>query len=224
MIEKLRAWARTHTEEGRYSPVGQIFHWVMAALILFQLGWGFYTSMIGVGGDKIVAYQVHSAAGLPVLILAILRFAWRSIIPGPENDADNLPIGQELLANLLIVLFYISFFALPLSGWVMWSSLANPGPLYLGGFLPWPELPLGNLPLTVRLQILDVAEDVHQVLVWTLVFIVPLHVGAALKHHFWDRHDVLSGMLPEIPDSEDSLGGHQHKPRPQLSQAETSGG
>ena len=33
-----------------------------------------------------------------------------------------------------------------------------------------------------------------------LALLVPLHVGAALKHHFWDRHDVLEGMLPEIPD------------------------
>jgi cytochrome b561 len=224
MIEELRAWARTHTEEGRYSPVGQIFHWVMAVLVLFQLGWGFYTSMMGVGGDKILAYQVHSAAGLPVLVLAVLRIAWQSIIPGPVNDADNLPKAQEWLARFLIVLFYISFFALPLSGWVMWSSLANPGPLYLGGVVPWPELPLGNLPLMVRLEILDAAEDIHQVLVWMLLVIVPLHVGAALKHHFWDRHDVLSGMLPEIPDSEDSLGGHQHRPRQLRPRTETSSG
>ena len=37
MIESLREWAREHTEQDRYSPVGIVFHWVMAALVLFQL-------------------------------------------------------------------------------------------------------------------------------------------------------------------------------------------
>ena len=35
MIERLRAWARKHTERGRYSPIGILFHWVMAPLIVF---------------------------------------------------------------------------------------------------------------------------------------------------------------------------------------------
>ena len=35
-----------------------------------------------------------------------------------------------------------------------------------------------------------------------LLVLIPAHVGAALKHHFWDRHDVLQGMLPQIPDWE----------------------
>ncbi len=35
MIERLRAWGNRYTKRGRYSPVGIVFHWVMAALILF---------------------------------------------------------------------------------------------------------------------------------------------------------------------------------------------
>ena len=44
MIEKLFTqlleWAAGHHDQGRYSPVGILFHWVMAALVIFQLGWG----------------------------------------------------------------------------------------------------------------------------------------------------------------------------------------
>jgi cytochrome b561 len=212
MIETLRAWALVHAEQGRYTPVGIAFHWVMAFLVLFQLGWGFYTAMMGVGGDKLAAYQVHSAAGLPILLLAIGRAAWRALIPGPVNDADRQGV-QTVVAHAIHYLFYLCFFGLPLSGWAMWSAYAEPGPLRLGGVLPWPPLPLGELPLVTRWAILDFAEDVHNLLVWLLVIIVPLHVGAALKHHFWDRHDVLRGMLPEIPDEEDPLGEHRHRPR-----------
>lgn len=212
MIERLRAWARTHTDRDRYSPVGVAFHWVMAFIVLFQLGWGWYTGFVMPGGDKLHAYQVHSAAGLPILILAIGRLIWRLIIPGPENDADTQG-WQTQVAHLIHYLFYLCFFGLPLSGWAMWSSVAAPGPLYLAGFLPWPQMPIEELSVEWRWTILDLAEDVHHLLVWLLMVIVPLHVAAALKHHFWDRHDVLRGMLPEIPDEEHPRAGARNKPR-----------
>src|SRR3546814_2908575 len=82
----------------------------------------------------------------------------------------------------------------------MWSSIAAPGPLYLAGVLPWPRLPLEELPVMTRWVLMDAAEDVHHILVYLLLLAVPLHVVAALKHHFWDHHDVLRGMLPEIPE------------------------
>lgn len=216
MIERLRAWALTHTERDRYSPIGIAFHWIMAFLVLFQLGWGWYTTYQMPGGDKVYAYEVHSAAGLPILILAMLRVVWRLIIPGPVNDADR-PGWQAQAAYVTHYLFYLCFFGLPLSGWAMWSSVAEPGPLYLAGFLPWPQLPFDDLSLKMRWTILDLAEDVHLALIVLLVVLIPAHVGAALKHHFWDRHDVLRGMLPEVPDAEDPREEQTHRPRlPQL--------
>lgn len=223
MIDRLRAWARRHTERDRYSPIGVVFHWVMAFLVLFQLGWGWYTSFLPAGGDKLLAFEVHSAAGLPILILALLRLAWRVIIPGPVNDADRQG-WQTQMAYATHYVFYICFFGLPLSGWAMWSAVAEPGPLRLAGVFPWPQLPLHDLQLTTRWAIMDIAEDVHHILVWTLLILIPLHVGASLKHHFWNRHDVLRGMLPEIPDAEDPRPARQHKPRrPRFPEASDAG-
>ena len=202
MIERLRAWGNSYTERGRYSPVGIAFHWIMAALVLFQIVWGFWTSWMMPGGDKIAAYQIHSAAGLPVLLLAVGRIIWRMLITDPYNDADTQG-WRTKIAHVTAMLFYVTFFTLPLSGWVMWSSVASPGPLYLGGLLPWPQVPLQDVDMLTRYAILDVAEDVHTASIILLLLLIPAHVGAALKHHFWDRHDVLRGMLPEIPDWED---------------------
>jgi cytochrome b561 len=212
MIERLRAWARKHTDQDRYSPVGIAFHWVMAALVLFQLGWGYYTGYLYPGGDKLHAYEVHSAVGLPILILALMRLAWRIIIPGPTNDADTQ--GWQTQASYAVhYVFYVCFFGLPLSGWAMWSSVAEPGPLYLAGIVPWPQLPFDLLSFSSRWAILDWAEDVHHVLTVILLVVVPVHVGAALKHHFWDRHDVLRGMLPQVPDYEDLRAATPRRPR-----------
>ncbi|GLI98983.1 cytochrome b [Sphingobium sp. BS19] len=212
MIRALREWARRHTERSRYSPVGVAFHWIMAFLVLFQLGWGYYTSWIPAGGDKLYAYQVHSAVGLPILLLALARFAWRLLIPGPMNDADTQG-WQSQFAYAIHYVFYIAFFGLPLTGWAMWSATAEPGPLYLAGVVPWPQLPFDQLSLEQSWRIMQAAETIHFWLVITLLIVIPLHVGAALKHHFWDRHDVLRGMLPEIPDAEDPRAAPQHRPR-----------
>ena len=212
MLEKLRAWAERHSEQDRYTPVGIAFHWIMAALVLFQLGWGFYTDFLMPGGDKVRAYEVHSAVGLPILLLALFRAWWRILVPGPVNDADRLG-WQTLVAHVTHILFYVCFVALPLSGWIMWSALAPPGLLYLGGFLPWPQVPLDGLPLETRFALLGVAERTHHWLIVLLLVLIPAHVGAALKHHFWDRHDVLRGMLPEVPDWEDPRAARRHRPR-----------
>lgn len=212
MIAALRRWALGHIEQGRYSPVGIIFHWTMAFLILFQLGWGWYADMLMAGGDKLYAYIVHAAVGLAILALAGGRLLWRLFIPGPVNDADRLG-WQTQAAYITHYIFYICFFGLPLSGWAMWSALGPPGPLTVGGVLPWPLLPLHDVSAKVQTIVLYWAEYVHHVLVLVLVALIPLHVGAALKHHFWNRHDVLQGMLPEIPDAEDPLGAPPHRPR-----------
>ena len=223
MIERLRAWGNSYTRRGRFSPVGIAFHWVMAALILFQIGWGFWTDWMMPGGDKVLAYQVHSAAGLPVLVLAMLRIAWRLLITDPYNDADTQG-WQTTIAHVTANLFYLTFLTLPLSGWVMWSSVASPGPLYVGGVLPWPQVPLEGLDVATRFAVLDLAEDVHSPSVILLLVLIPAHVGAALKHHFWDRHDVLRGILPEIPDWKDTRAASRHKqPAPSLPKESEAG-
>lgn len=196
MIEAIRQWAARHTAERRYSPVGVAFHWIMALLVTFQIGWGWYMSRLPVGGNKLDAFKVHSELGLAMLVLAAMRLLWRTIVPGPVNDADKLG-WQTKLAYLTHGLFYICFFGLPLSGWAMWSALGDGPSLSLLG-MPWPQMPFHDVPVAVQWAVLDWAEGVHALLVFLLLVMVPIHAGAALKHHFWDKHDTLIGMLPEL--------------------------
>lgn len=193
---KIRAWARKDTHgEKDYSPVGQIFHWGMAAIVTFQLFWGWWIGRLPVGSDKLQAYQVHSQIGVLILVLILLRMVWRLMVPGPVNDADK-PGWQSVAAHALHYAFYAALIGLPISGWFMWSSMASEQPLSLAGAAPWPQLPLEGLPRETRWAIMRWAEDVHFVLVIALLVMIPIHVGAALKHHFWDRDDVLAGMTP----------------------------
>ena len=216
MIRAIRRWARRHGRKGRYTPVGIAFHWVMAALVLYQLWSGWMMERYLVGGDKLSAYQSHSEIGLTLLLLAVLRAVWRMIVPGPFNDADMLG-WQTTLAHITHILFYGLFALLPISGWAMWSALQPAAPLSLAGIVPVPAMPFYDLSPAWQRWVLDIAKDAHGAGVVGLALLVPLHVGAALKHHFWEKHDVLEGILPAVPNSEHHPAGPQHMPsKPQI--------
>ena len=195
LVERLREWAHGHTRRDVYSPVGQTFHWLMAFLVIFQIWWGWRIGRLPVGADKLEAYQLHSQSGVLLLVLILLRALWRLMIPGPVNDADK-PGWQSTAAHITHYVLYFLMIALPISGWAMWSAMASEQPLAVAGALPWPQLPLGDLPSRTRWRIMEAAEIVHLLLVWSLLITLAAHVGASLKHHFIDRDDVLAAMVP----------------------------
>lgn len=190
-------WAAGHHDEGRYSPVAIVFHWTMAALVTFQLLWGWWMGRLPVGGDKVAAHDLHYAVGVLMLVLAFGRGGWRLLAPGPINDADK-PGWESTAAQITHYLFYTCLFGLPLTGWAMISATAREEELHLVG-LPWPLLPLQDLTVVRRWQIEAVAEWMHWGLVVSLLLLIPLHVAGALKHQIIDRDDVFHGMLPVVP-------------------------
>jgi cytochrome b561 len=167
--------------------------------VTFQLFWGWHMSRLPAGGEKLRGYEIHAELGLLMLLLASLRFVWRLIVPGPVNDADRMG-WQTWAAHVTHILFYLCFFGLPLSGWAMWSSLGSGSALSLAGVAPWPQMPFAEVPLEWQWWVLQWGVTIHGALIVLLVLMIPMHVGAALKHHFWDKHDVLRGMLPELEE------------------------
>ncbi|HRZ06533.1 MAG TPA: cytochrome b/b6 domain-containing protein, partial [Candidatus Competibacteraceae bacterium] len=45
----------------------------------------------------------------------------------------------------------------------------------------------------------DLLQTVHESLNWLFIVVIAGHVGAALKHHFIDKDDILTRMLPAHP-------------------------
>lgn len=201
LIVNVLAWAAGHADEGRYSPVAIVFHWTMALLAFFQLGWGWWMGRVAVGGVKLWAYEVHFAVGLLMLVLALGRTSWRLLAPGPVNDADK-PGWESTAAHVTHYIFYLCLFGLPLSGWAMVSATAPHAQFELLGFIPWPRMPVQTLSNSQLWRIEAAAEWMHWGLILALLLLVPVHAAAALKHHFVDREDVLHAMLPVIPDPE----------------------
>lgn len=209
MIEGLRDWSKKYRDRGKYTPVGVAFHWTMAAVVVYQLLAGWMMQRYLVGPDKLEAYKLHSEIGLVLLLLGVLRLLWRIVVPGPINAADQQG-WRTTVAYTVEGIFYALFVVLPVSGWIMWSAIQPARPLYLAGLVPIPGMPFHDLSPEWQYWLLDHAEDVHVIGVILLTVLVPLHAAAAIKHHFWDRDDVLEGILPEIPDSQWHPGGPTH--------------
>jgi cytochrome b561 len=198
-------WAEGYNRRGVYSPIGVAFHWVMAALMVFQLGYGWYLHWQPVGGDKYLGYQNHAQVGLAIMLLGSLRFFWSSQITGPDNvDEDSLS-GRA--SRLLQRWFYFSFFALPISGWVMWSTLPGELPLSVAGVIPFPNLPFDQLSEGLQHTLMQGAARVHFWVVWITTLAIPGHAGAAVLHYLVKRDKVLPSMLDlNGPDQPGVLG------------------
>lgn len=191
-------WAAGHADEGRFSPVAIVFHWLMAALVIVQLGLGWWMGRLPPGGVKLGAYDLHYDIGVLMLALIVGRSAWRAFAPEVINDADK-PGWESVAAQVTHYIFYACLFGLPLSGWLMVSASARETQLVLLAVVPWPLLPLGDLPNNRLWAIEAIAEWMHWGLIVSLLLLIPIHVLGALKHQIVDRDDVLHGMLPVIP-------------------------
>lgn len=81
----------------------------------------------------------------------------------------------------------------------MISATARDTQLAAAGFIPWPLLPMQEVSNTQRWAIEAGAEWMHWAMVAALLLMIPIHAGAALKHHLIDRDDVFHAMLPVAP-------------------------
>ena len=194
-------WAEGYNKRGLYSPIGVAFHWVMAALMIFQLAYGWYLGWQPVGGDKYVGYQTHAQIGLTIMFLGSLRLFWHSQIAGPDNVDEASLAGRA--SALLQAWFYVSFFALPISGWVMWSTLPSDLTLMIAGFIPFPNLPFDQLSEGLQQRLMQWAATAHFWVVWITVLVIPGHAGAAVLHYAIKRDRVLPSMFdlngPQVP-------------------------
>ncbi|MDX8378690.1 MAG: cytochrome b [Gallionella sp.] len=169
----------------RYTRTAITLHWLIALLIFATFPIGFYMHDLKLSPMKLHLYSYHKWIGITILILAILRILWRATHHPP---ALNLARWQQLASKTIHYLFYSLIVLIPFSGWLM-SSAKGVQTVWLG------VLPLPNLVAKDKL-LGNLLSNVHEVLNYTLLLLITLHIAAALKHHFIDRDEVLSRMLP----------------------------
>jgi len=177
----------------RYSTVAIILHWLIAALLIFEVGLGLRMEAAH-GSAKFAVFQLHKSIGITVLLLVALRLVWRFYRKPPPIEAKP---WERVLAHLVHGLFYLLLFALPISGWTIISTSRIVVPTLLYGVVPWPHLPgFESLAVGSKQAWNDAAKFLHHNFVKLLYGLFALHVAGALKHHFIDRDHDIAKMAP----------------------------
>ena len=169
----------------RYSTPAIVLHWLVALLIFVGFPLGVYMVDLPLSPDKLKLYSYHKWIGITVLMLAAIRVSWR-LTHTPPPLPDSVAAWQRRASAIVHGLLYLLMIAIPLSGWLMSSAKGFQTVWF--GVLPLPDL------LEKNRELGDLLAGVHKALNFTLLGLVILHVGAALKHHFIERQPFLQRM------------------------------
>lgn len=189
----------------RWGSIAKFFHWTIALFVIGLLIGGLVMVDMKVSPDKFKFYALHKSFGVTVLVLMLLRFAWRGVDPRPA-DVAGMPPAVAFLAHSVHRLLYLALLAMPISGWV-YNSASN-FPLQWFGLIQLPAL------VAPDKEIKHWAHETHEFLAWTIIVLLALHVAGALKHHFIDRDETLRRMLPFSKPAPVSASAPEPLPNP----------
>jgi cytochrome b561 len=181
----------------RYTRIAIGLHWLIAVAIIGSFSVGLYMVELPLSPQKLRIYSWHKWAGVTIFLCVVLRLAWRLRHAPPELPAA-MPAWQKSLAGATHVLLYLLMVAVPLSGWLMSSAKGFQTVWF--AVLPLPDL------LDKNKELGDLLQQVHELLNFGMAALVFMHIGAALKHHFLDRDDVLARMIPFLRSTPDGDG------------------
>ena len=172
----------------RYSGVAMVLHWLIAIGVIAQ--W-----RLAVAGENASSEQAgreimanHFSLGIVILVLVLMRLAWRTVKPNPPLAA-HLSMWERWLAKVTHTLFYVLLVVMPLAGWIAMSLYGNGIDVF--GIVSLPALRVGSDP--------DAAQTifrVHAAAGITLLILTAIHILGALKHTVIDRDGNLFRMLP----------------------------
>ena len=170
----------------QYGTTAKVFHWLIVALLLAQypIGW----LMLGIhrGLKPGAAMTFHVSFGMVILVLIVLRFAWR--LANPVAPETSLRPWQRLSSEAVHWLLYVLVLATTVTGWLFasfrgWSMSF----FYLA---PLPMLASDNAAAGKTL------DGLHQAMEWALLVMIGIHVASAMAHLFIYRDRFMQRMLP----------------------------
>src|SRR5947208_15984708 len=132
------------TKHLQYGTTAKIFHWLIVALLVVQypIGW----LLPDLHGDmKPPIMTFHVSFGILILILIVLRLAWR--LTHPVAPESSLPPWQRLSSEAVHWLLYVLVLATTFTGWLFASFRGWSMSFFY--ILPMPMLAAGN-PTAVK--------------------------------------------------------------------------
>jgi cytochrome b561 len=170
----------------QYGTTAKLFHWLIVALLIAQYLIGWLMPDLHRNMKPGAPMIFHVSIGILILVLIVLRFAWRLAHPiAPESSL--LP-WQRLSSEAVHWLLYALVLATTLTGW-LFASFRGWG-VSLFYLFPLPLLASENAAAGKAF------DGLHQAMEWTLLAVIGIHLAAALVHLFVYRDRIMQRMLP----------------------------
>lgn len=155
-----------------YTSTQIMVHWVMAAMVLFQVfmgeqigpAWEAFRKGATPADADLFAANVHVAVGIGVFALAVIRLALRVTFGAPPAPAGQSRL-QTGISHTVHGFLYLVIVAMPISGAIAW----------VGG--------------------VELAGQIHHLAKPAIMLVILLHVAGAFIQHFVKKTDVLKRML-----------------------------
>ena len=169
----------------KYSGLQIGIHWLVFLLVVVA-----YAAMELRGffprSERPLINMVHVSCGITIFVLMVARLLVRLKYPAPPIVPKPKPMmtGMAHLGHLVI---YLLFIVLPIIGLVMMYNRGNP---WIAFGIVMPHAPEANFDLV------DMLKSWHVTLANLGYFVIALHAGAALMHHYFWKDNTLLRMMP----------------------------
>lgn len=181
------------TETLRYTRTAVFLHLLIALSIIGMLILGWSLDDFA-PENRGAAFMWHKSIGLTILLLSLFRLFWRATHQAPPLP-ETMPKWEQCAAHFGHTMLYFFMIAMPLSGWALSSAGGHPIMFY--GLFHWPDVPF-LATLENKKEIAHKFDDFHKTSALILAFLVAGHAAAALKHHFYNKDEVLLRIMPRF--------------------------
>lgn len=173
--------------EQRYGTLSVSLHWLMFLLIVAVYACIELREFFPRGSDTRAAFKAwHFTLGLTVFALVWFRLLLRLLQPVP-SITPPLPGWQRFFASAMHILLYALMIAMPIAGWMILSAEGDAIPFY---GIDLPPLIAQNKDTAEQI------EELHKTFGKIGYALIGLHAAAGLFHHYVQRDNTLSRILP----------------------------
>ena len=166
-----------------YGSISKIFHWLSAAVLIFQIPLGFYLVDLDFNEKRLTIESIHVLLGLSIFYITIFRLIFKLFNPTPPLSNSIFP-GQRLIAKLNHVFLYITIIMVTISG-----ALKK---LFNGEIL---DVIFFSLEIKDNFDLAELFYDIHIVANYTLISLISLHILAVITHKVLFRENLLKKIL-----------------------------
>jgi cytochrome b561 len=158
----------------RYSRTAIFLHWLLVALLLAQIGFGWFLDDVPRGTPARTIYvNLHKSTGMLIGLVILLRLYWRLTHRAPPLP-QSMPAWQRAAARWTHLALYACMVIMPLSGYLA-SNFSKYGVNFFNRIklAPW-----GAEDAAVYAFF----NTTHVITSTIFALLIALHVLAALRH------------------------------------------